>query len=349
MAPVKLNKENMKFIGRIYLNDGMIMLAHSGTGVAFNAGKGMLKITFGSDTSSFGEDETCFPRIGIYVNDVRIIDDIIDIDEKSFSIDSIREDSVVQIIKLSESQQSVTAIKSIEASQEISPVSDLSHLIEFVGDSITCGYGIEASLEESFSTRTEDCTKAYAYKLAKHLGCDYSLVSLSGFGIISGYSEDGETRRIEKLFPEYYEQCGFSHYSYYGQYPQDVDWDFEKRERDLVVIFLGTNDISYCRNYLDRKEWFEEDYFRFIKTVREKNRKAKILCTLGTMGSELCENVSRAVNRYVEETKDTDIYYQELPVQSIEDGLAADSHPTERTNEKVAEILAKKINSILQL
>ena len=52
--------------------------------------------------------------------------------------------------------------------------------IEFIGDSITCGYGVDDEVaEHHFATGTEDTTRAYALRTARKLGVDYSLVSLS--------------------------------------------------------------------------------------------------------------------------------------------------------------------------
>ena len=43
--------------------------------------------------------------------------------------------------------------------------------IEFIGDSITCGYGIDEMNEKGyFSTATENFTKSYAYITAENLG-----------------------------------------------------------------------------------------------------------------------------------------------------------------------------------
>lgn len=49
--------------------------------------------------------------------------------------------------------------------------------MEFIGDSITCGYGVDdPDKEHHFKTATEDVTKAYAYKTALALNADYSMV-----------------------------------------------------------------------------------------------------------------------------------------------------------------------------
>ena len=85
----------------------------------------------------------------------------------------------------------------------------------------------------------------------------------------------------------------------------------------------------------------------FLKTVRARNPEAKILCVLGVMGSGLYSCVEEAVNTYSAETGDTSVYAMKLPNQDQADGIAADWHPTEKTHEKTAEIVAEKLKEIL--
>ena len=98
----------------------------------------------------------------------------------------------MEIIKLSESPMSAVGIEAFaEGSAEALPEKPLK--IEFIGDSITCGYGVDDEDENhQFTTATEDVTKAYAYKTAKALDAEYSMFSASGYGIVSGYTEGDE-------------------------------------------------------------------------------------------------------------------------------------------------------------
>lgn len=57
------------------------------------------------------------------------------------------------------------------------PVPDLK--IEFIGNSITCGYGVEAeSKNEPYSCRTENVSLSYAVLAAEKLNAEYSIVPL---------------------------------------------------------------------------------------------------------------------------------------------------------------------------
>jgi len=55
----------------------------------------------------------------------------------------------------------------------------------------------------------------YAYKTAEALDADYSMVSFSGYGIVSGYTGEG-VKSAEQLVPMYYEKLGFSYGTYFG-------------------------------------------------------------------------------------------------------------------------------------
>lgn len=77
--------------------------------------------------------------------------------------------------------------------------------MEFIGDSITCGYGVDDEVaEHQFKTATEDVTRAYAYKTARMLNADYSMFSASGYGIITGYTE-GDVKLEDQRLPQFYE------------------------------------------------------------------------------------------------------------------------------------------------
>jgi len=84
-----------------------------------------------------------------------------------------------------------------------------------------------------------------------------------------------------------------------------------------------------------------EEFHRYLK-----NPNAYILCTIGIMGDDLFENIQNAVTKFLLESNDEKIGTFCFESASLIDGLAADFHPTERTNEKAANALIKKIESL---
>ena len=112
----------------------------------------------------------------------------------------------VRVMKFSEAAFGYAGLKSLEIDGEIKSSEVVSALrqgsgtassstegnhpvkLEFIGDSITCGYGIEGLWEkDTFTTQQERPDKAYAFLTAKALGAEVQLCSWSGIGLISNY------------------------------------------------------------------------------------------------------------------------------------------------------------------
>lgn len=348
----KPTEENVKLLGRTAYIDDVLYCGLSGTGVEFTFKGTECSITVKGDsgsTNSSNSDNQA--RIGIYVNGERIIDDMVDKSEEIYSVinSETEVEATISLVKLSEAANSTIGIAEIKAKGEaIKPTASKDMLVEFIGDSITCGYGVDdPDKNHHFSTKTEDVTKAYGYLTAQKLDADYSMVSLSGYGIISGYSGDGKKVAVQTL-PQYYDKLGYS-WSANGSFsPSKVDWDFSKRQPDVIVVNLGTNDDSYTKDKKELQEEFSAAYTEFIKQIREKNPNAKILCILGVMGDRLYPYVEEAVKRYTDETGETNVFSLRLAPQSAKDGYGADWHPSETTHGKVADAVMQEIKKITE-
>lgn len=345
----KAVSENVKLVGRTYFDGEKLWCGLSGSGISFKFKGKKCSIKIGGDSIALSDGDNNKSRFAILVNGDRIIDDIVAYTEKNYSvIDSENEIScVITVIKLSEAAMSALSINEISVCGEISPVENKSHLIEFIGDSITCGYGVDDEDENhNFSTSTEDMTKAYAYRTVKALDVDYSMVSYSGYGIISGYTGDG-VRNANELVPPYYEKLAFTYGDFGGKKPHELNWDFSVRQPDIIVINLGTNDDSFCLEDEERRIEYCEKYVDFLKVVRKNNPKAKIVCSLGIMTDRLCPYVERVAADYSKQTGDENISTFRFDVQLFEDGYAANYHPTAVTHKKASEKLISYLKTLL--
>ena len=344
--------EHIKPIGRVMQKDNALWMCYSATGAAFQfTGKSLSIVLCGDDRAESKGMEENLARVKIYVDGNCTKDLMMNEKEKRVSVidDDVINYHLVEVLKVSESAMSTVMLKCILADDDavILPAEKKNRIIEFAGDSITCGYGVDDEVaEHSFKTSTEDATKAYAYMTAQKLNADHSLVSLSGYGIISGYSGDGE-RRPDQLLPTYYEKMGFCYGSMNGEYPQNVSWDFSALQPDVVVINLGTNDQSFTREIESLCEEYCATYQTFISTIRRNNPNAYILCMLGVMGEALCPMARKAVDRYRKETGDSRISFHWFKEQLDEDGRAADWHPSQKTHCKVSEQLAQIIKETM--
>lgn len=351
-SPVVLTEDTVKLTGRTELIDDTLWCAFSGTGADFiYTGKGLDITIVGDGAATVGSDNQA--RVAVYVNGERVVDEMIDSAEKTFRVAESDEltTSEIQIVKLSETAQSTIGIKPfiLADGESIAPAEAKPLKIEFIGDSITCGYGVDDEVKENhFSTSTEDVTKAYAYKTAQLLDADYSMVSISGWGIISGYTNDPNKKADSQQIPLYYDKLGYSYNKFAGTTaPQDIDWDFSRFKPDIIVINLGTNDNSYVKGDKDKRAEFEAAYMDFIGQIRENNPDADIFCVLGIMGAELFNDVGEAALFYSEENSDDKVHFLQLPTQDGTLGYAADWHPTEATHEVAAEYLAGEIKTAL--
>lgn len=344
-------EENVKLLGRTFFEFDRLYCALSGTGFEFTFTGTKCSITVVGDSNSTNSSMADnHARVGIYVNGERVIDDMVDNAEEVYNVFESGEpqEVTVSLVKLSESPMSTIAVTDINVTgTPIKPTPDKEKLIEFIGDSITCGYGADdPDKSHSFSTKTEDVTKAYAYKTAQALDTDYSMVSFSGYGIISGYS-DGETKVPQQTVPKYYTKLGYSGAANGLFSPAAIGWDFSKRQPDIIVINLGTNDDSYTLNHKDRQEEYSAAYTEFLKTVREKNPGAKIVCAFGVMGDRLFPYVEQAVENYTAETGDSNISTLKFDVQQASDGYSADWHPSITTHDKAAAKLTEYLKTIM--
>ena len=335
-------EENVKLVGRTMYSNDTTWLVQSGSAVEFTITGKSAAITLAGD-SSINNDENYRSRYAVLVDGEIIADDVMSTPEKTLTLfdGETSRTAKIKIIHLSEAMNGAIGVKNISVTSNqpvpIYPEPEKALSIEFIGDSITCAYGVEGlSSYESFKTTTENFMKSYAYLTAQKLDADYSAVSYSGHGIISGYTSSGEIN-TDSLIPDCYGLTGkLSDYA--------ENWKFETRSHDVVVINLGTNDSSYVtKDPETRAQEFINGYMDFLKTVREKNPEAYIICTLGTMGDELYEYVAEAVEQYRTDTGDQRIMSYHSTVQNQADGIGSDWHPSAVTQQKSAYVLADKI------
>ena len=348
LIPPKLNvytpeKENVKALGRTYYEDGVRYLSHSGSGIEFLC-RGEYAMINLVDDSEGRYSANHKPHFAVYKNGEVIQQEILTEAEKTIHItlDGYDSDSVITIIKLSEAQYSAMGVGEIAVygKSKIVPTQAKPLKIEFIGDSITCGYGTD---EENpygyFRTETENFTKTYAYLAAQKLNADYSAVCFSGFGVYSGYSKNG-LRNAQDVVPLHYEKSCLL----YGG--RDTYWDFGEFQSDIIVINLGTNDASYCGSSLPGRQEFTRKYADFIKQVRLNNPYSYIMCILGDMNNSMYSCIESAVSNYINETGDHRVKAETISYRMDINDIVINGHPGYLSNLCAAEDLAAKINEL---
>lgn len=204
--------------------------------------------------------------------------------------------------------------------------------IELVGDSITCGYGIDAKAGCDLAVG-ENAYLAYGPVTARKFSADYALVSWSGKGMYRNFG--GETT---ETIPKLYDRALAAQTT--------SKWDFTAWIPDVVVINLGTNDYAGG----DPGKPFADAYTAFVTRVRGNYPNAQILCTLGPMltGNDL-SSARTAIQGVVSgftAMGDTRVTFLEYPTQSASDGNGCDGHPSDITHQKMAALLEKTISGL---
>jgi lysophospholipase L1-like esterase len=209
--------------------------------------------------------------------------------------------------------------------------------LEFIGDSITCGYGNEgADATCKFMRETENHYLTYAALTARELKAELSTVAWSGKGVVCNYGDDAAS--CMNPFPIYYDRI----------LPNRADsaWDYARFQPDAVVINLGTNDLSTESD--PDEATFEAAYKALLQRVRKNYPSAHILCTNGPLlsGTDLV-NVRRYIQESVASLADPKISTFEIAAQDGSDGYGCDWHPSLERHKQMATVVTAALKTAL--
>lgn len=226
----------------------------------------------------------------------------------------------LEIVKATEGYEGIVEIGEIQLSDnaEIAdwPTPD-THRIEFIGDSITCGYGIESNdRNEHWSPSTENFCDTYAWHTIRALNADYTVVARSGIGMLRNYN--GPREGSEENLPSLYERSFF----------RDAEpvWDFRRFTPDIVCINLGTNDFSTTG--VDPIA-YEAAYLTFVNRILKQYPQARIVCLLGPMlnSPDVKAILHRVANVANQNLGTPRVFHFEMTAQGSL-GYGADWHPS---------------------
>ena len=225
-----------------------------------------------------------------------------------------------------------------------------SRKIEFIGNSITCGYGNEGlKKEEGFDYATENHYYSYASITARNLEAQHWVVARSGIGAYRNY--DGpKTGNPESHMPVQYEFTGYAWKPELRQQPTFLreKWDFSRYQPDVVCINLGTNDLS-TNNY--DATLLKKGYQKLLKMVRQHNPQAKIVFLTGTMlynqELQLAKQLLDEVAAEAKKAGDKEVYRFDMPHIDGEAFLGNDWHPNIYQDEKMAGELTAYLRKLM--
>lgn len=212
-----------------------------------------------------------------------------------------------------------------------------SRLIEFIGNSITCGYGNEGvNGQGSFGPTTQNHYLTYAAITSRSFNARHLAVCKSGIGIYRNY--DGPVTGSADCMPNLYERIFL-----YDAAPLYKFTD----QPDLICIDLGTNDFSTGKGDSTR---FVDNYLKFIDQLQLKNNGADILCLLGPMigGSDLIKvrNYTKFIVSTANNKGKGKVSFFEMSLQTGNLGIGIDYHPTVAQHLKNAKELINYISTL---
>lgn len=243
------------------------------------------------------------------------------------------------------------------------PPTDHPRRIEFIGDSITCGYGIEgpnATCPYDVEVRpgvrvplTENVYRAFGSQTARALSAEATTICYSGKGVVLNYREPPDDVDAKTTLPMYWERTVATR-------EDSPRWDFAKEaEPSVVVVSLGTND--YTRD-MDQDtiadgldvEAFKRGYTEFLRVVRQRRPNAHIFVTISPMLSDTFpfegarKNMRETYGQIVSDLNaagDAKIYRLEMVEMGTRYGLGCDYHPNLEVHRIMAEQLTSAIRS----
>ena len=228
----------------------------------------------------------------------------------------------VEIVRITEEQFGKTSFIGFEldADGTIIDIQNLrQHTIEFVGNSITCGYGNEGRIGGRFGASTENHYLTYAAITARSLNARTVVASKSGIGIYRNYA--GPSTGNPDNMTNFYDRTFL--------YDAEPKFDF-RQQPDLVCINLGTNDMS-TPGY--DTTLFINNYLQLIEQIQSHYTNPDILCLLGTMLDGPVLDTARhcigeVVHRANARGKGRVSFFEMTPQNIPENGLGIDWHPT---------------------
>ena len=253
------------------------------------------------------------------------------------------------VFKQSEAFVGVAQLVALEADKFLPPDPAPMRRIELVGDSLTTGYGNEGTSKDChFSEATQNQWLAWPSLTARALAAEHHVVAWSGKGVTRNY-QDPKQPPPASLDPI----DALTVPQIYGRtIPEDAAsrWDFARWTPDVVIVGLGSNDISASD---PGERAFVETYRGFIAKIREHNPMAQILCMIPPVEDAWPPNVHAwtRMRRYITAAArrlgDNNVHVIALPPEDPADGLGCDYHPTLARHAKVARAITETLQHVM--
>lgn len=207
---------------------------------------------------------------------------------------------------------------------------DKKHLIEYFGDSITCGASSDLSAVPCGVGRWEDqhnCYMSYGPRLSRMLDADWVVTAVSGIGLIHSCCN------LKITLPEVYNKLALS--------PDSIQWNFQKYQPDVATICLGQNDgiqslDKFCTTY--------EDFIRQLRGHYPKTTFVLLTSPMADTGlRHFLERAILQVEDALKQKGEQNTYHYFFKNRYH---MGCDGHPTIAEHERIAAELLPFIKKI---
>ena len=243
-------------------------------------------------------------------------------------------DHVIILQKRNEGEYGAFAVQNLYTDGQFKQAPEpKKRLIEFIGDSYTCGYGMEALHHDGpFVVAEENPARTYADILGRLFEAETVHISHSGRGVVRNYGDYDKTQNMVVRYAQTFDEL------------KTDPWT-PTYKPDLVVIYLGTNDFSEGKQ---PALWLWcQGYKALLEKVREfHGPNVPIIC----MASPCDELMDDYVYEAVERSGLSNI--QVVPIMKgtfryDDSDLGAAWHPNFSGNRKIASVVAPFISSLM--
>ena len=310
--------------GRRYAEGGRLFFNHSGASFKGLFRGKSLKLALFSEPISAGRN--AYIRLTVDGRTKRIR---LPKGEKVLAVALPEGEHSFEVIKLTETANNTLGFISAETDGVFLPYTERKAMkIEFIGDSITTGFGVLAKeTYGEYQTKEQDVTKAFPHLVSHVLDAEYHVIAAGGWPIY-------KSKYAPYAIPDYYANVDLTR--------NTAKWDENAFSPDLFVVTLGTNDFSYLADLteMERRAERAEVKAHFIAFLRRLlRRNIPILLVYGFFDYPDLGVMTEEVRRELDSPLLTT-----LEVRSAASlGDVRSGHPGKRTHRLAAERLKRSI------
>ena len=224
----------------------------------------------------------------------------------------------------------------LDSGHDLQPLPDSAERhIEFVGDSITTGYGNEGdSVHCWFTPDTQNVDLTYAAHTAGYFNATYNIVALSGLGVLRNLRDPESSSSVTAI--NFLDRAVAMN--------PTLTWEIPGWAPDAVVINLGTNDFSTLP--FPEEAAFIAAYVNLLELIRQRYPETQIFAISGPLMLGPADNAIRAAVDQRRIAADDERVYHVLIENSLneaEGDFGCDRHPSVEGHRKIGEQLVPEI------